>query len=193
MATPLDAAKALLNRLGIPWSQNRLVGLVAFASEEGGHWGNAAKYNPWNTTLSMPGAVSKNGAGVKAYTSWEQGIDATARTMGQPNMRAIIVALENDVSPHDFLAAVTTTPWCPKYDGNGNPTGCASYENVNAEASYNAYANREDSGTDLTVAQSASGTNWGLLVGGVAALTVLGTLAFYYEKGRLPFTRRRYA
>jgi hypothetical protein len=186
MATPLDASKALLNRLGIPWSNNRLVGLVAFAAIEGGHWLNKATYNPWNTTLSMPGAVSKNSAGVKAYTSWEQGIEANARTMAQPNMRAIIDALKADVSPHDFLAAVTNTQWCPKYDANGNPTGCESYETVNAEEKFREYANKED---NTALALGSRATNWGLILGATLALGLIAAAVWYFSRGELPFAR----
>lgn len=151
MATPLDFAKALLNKLGIPQSQNRLVGLVAFAAEEGGHWANSARYNPFNTTLSMPGAQSMNGAGVKAYTSWEQGIDATARTMTQSNMRPMIDALKADASGQQFLASITQTPWCPQ-----SSPGCSAYENANATVLYNGYAGKQDN-TSLVASTSAVG------------------------------------
>jgi hypothetical protein len=148
MATPLDFAKALLNRLGIPQSQNRLVGLVAFAGEEGGHWHNGARYNPFNTTLGMPGAVDVIGA-VKAYPNWDTGIEATARTMSQSNMRPIMDALVADASPQAFLASITKTPWCPQ-----SSPGCSAYENANAMALYQARANENDGGGSLTTAPS---------------------------------------
>lgn len=42
--------------------------------------GGVAKNNPFNTTLSMPGATNYNAIGVKNYTSPEQGVRATIQT-----------------------------------------------------------------------------------------------------------------
>jgi hypothetical protein len=180
--TPLDAARAVLHRLSIPESQNRLIGLVAFAAEEGGHWFNGAKHNPWNTSLSMPGATNAVGH-IKAYPDWQTGIEANARTMAQSNMRAIVNALKADVSPRQFLAAVTQTPWCPRVDANGNPTGCQAYENADPYALYKANANKDDGEGG---ANSTKSIPWGTvaLVGGLLAAGGLG--AFYLRNGRLP-------
>lgn len=183
MATPLDASKALLNRLGIPWSQNRLVGLVAFFAQEGGHWANGARYNPWNTTLAAPGATSMNGPGVKAYQNWAQGIDATARTMAQPNMRPLLDALRRDATPREFLTAVTATPWCPRFDGNGNPTGCAAYDNVNPEALFQQWANRQDSGA--TSLSTTTGPPWKTIAIAGGIFFGAAVAANYVTHGRL--------
>jgi hypothetical protein len=179
--TPLDAARAVLHRLNIPESTNRLVGLVAFAAEEGGHWNNSARYNPWNTTLSMPGARSVIGA-VKAYPDWQTGIEATARTMAQDNMRPIVNALKADASPRAFLVAVTSTPWCPRTDANGNPTGCQAYENVDPYALYKSYANKSDGGGTLAKPSDFLKTwgPWLVLFGLVGA----GGLVWYYSSKR---------
>jgi hypothetical protein len=163
MATPLDFAKALLDRLSLSRTQNRLIGLVDFAAREGGHWGNSAtRFNPFNTSLPMPGATNAVGA-VKAYTSWEQGIEATARTIAQSNMRPILDALKDDADPHTFLHSITLTPWCPQ-----NIPGCQEYDVGDPIALFNGYANRQDSGTSL----SSGGTNWktAAAVGGVVAV-----------------------
>src|SRR5574341_4162 len=175
MTTPLDFAKALLNRLGIPQSQNRLVGLVAFAASEGGHWANSARYNPFNTTLGMPGAQSMNSAGVKAYTSWSQGIEATARTMGQTNMRPMINALKADATPQQFLASVTQTPWCPQ-----SAPGCSAYENANAIALYNGYAAKQDN-TTLSTSSAVGWIREHPVVTVAAIVLAVGGVTYYFR------------
>ena len=176
MASPLDFAKALLNRLGLPHSQNRLVGLVAFEAEEGGHYHNGARYNPLNTSLPMPGARSVIGA-VKAYTSWQQGVEATARTIVQSNMRPILDALKADASPQVFLKAITATPWCPQ-----SSPGCADYAQRDAYALYKQYANTADPvGGGLA---TAGGTDWKTIAIVAAVIVAAGGVAYAVKKRR---------
>lgn len=173
MATPKEFAVALLNRLGLEPTKNRIMGIVCFAAREGGHWVNKATYNPLNTTLKATGAVSKNSAGVKAYTSWGQGIEATARTLLQTakgfDMSPIIKALKADADPHVILKAVTMTPWCPQ-----SSPGCAQYDVGDLNALYLSYANREDNGKSSLSAPPENDwlVRWGpwLLAGGLAAV-----------------------
>ena len=181
MATPLDFAKALLNRLGLSHTKNRLVSLVAFAAQEGGHWGNTrTRYNPFNTSLSMPGATNAVGQ-VKAYKDWPQGIEATARTIAQNNMRPILDALKADADPKTFQHAVTSTPWCPQ-----SIEGCEDYANANPLALYNSWANKQDS-TSIT---TTSGTPWATIITAAVAVGVIGSVGYYYKTGHLPFMRR---
>lgn len=170
--TPLDFARAILHRFNIPETQNRLIGLVAFAGIEGGHWANAAKRNPFNTTLRMPGSTSVTSVGVQAYPDWKTGIEATARTMAQSNMRAMMDALKADASPPAFLKAITNTQWCP---------GC-DYTPFNPYALYKSYANKDD-GEGGSV---ASPVPWGTIaiVGGLLALG--GATAYYVYTGKRP-------
>lgn len=163
MATPLDFAKALLNRLGLPQTQNRLVGLVAFESKEGGHFANpASRYNPLNTCRGVPGSRNWGGPGcIQAFPSWQAGVEATALTMVQPNMAALLNALKADAAPMAFLQAVTDTPWCPRVDANGNPTDCASYATGDPYAAYKSYANHPDPvGGALATTQTAGPMGW---------------------------------
>jgi hypothetical protein len=171
MATPKEFVVALLNRLGLEPTKNRIIGLVDFAAREGGHWGNpVTRFNPMNTSLSMSGAKNVVGQ-VKAYTSWGQGIEATARTLLQSNMRPIVDALKADADPHVILHAVTMTPWCPQ-----SSPGCKEYDVGDPNALYLSYANRQDNGTSLsTPPGTAAGdwlTKWGpwLLAGGLVAV-----------------------
>jgi hypothetical protein len=180
MATPKEFAVALLNRLGLEPTKNRIMGIVCFAAREGGHWRNKALYNPLNTTRKMAGAVSKNSAGVKAYTSWGQGIEATALTLLQTakgfDMSPIVNALKADADPHVILKSVTATPWCPQ-----SSPGCAQYDVGDMNALYLGYANTNDNGSSLAAGAPPQGdwlTKYGswLLVGG---LVLVGAGAWY--------------
>jgi hypothetical protein len=79
-------AKALISKLGGNATEANTSAVISWMAQEGGHWGNSAGYNPLNTTRSMPGAKLMDGGpgrahGVKHYTSWEQGLEATVLTL----------------------------------------------------------------------------------------------------------------
>ena len=128
--TPADFAQAVLSRLGLPTSANNIAALVAFQAHEGGHMANAAAYNPINTTLKMPGSHPVTKIGVQAYSSWDEGIEATARTLAQKNMSAIFTSLARSASPDETLRAVAKSPW-----------GCTICANAPA-ATFQSYADR---------------------------------------------------
>lgn len=90
-------AIALLNQDGDPITNANVNSLMAWANREGGHWHNTARFNPINTTQEMPGstAISGNSAGVQAYTSWQQGIDATLKTLHNGRYNDILAALKS--------------------------------------------------------------------------------------------------
>jgi hypothetical protein len=92
--TPGDFGVALLQQLGAPVTKSNLQFIIAWANEEGGNWHNAAHFNPLNTTLMEPGATSMNSVGVKAYTSWEQGLAATSATLRNGRYNDIVAALQ---------------------------------------------------------------------------------------------------
>lgn len=83
--TPTDFAKALLSRLHLPLSDNNIKALVAVQAIEGGHMANSAIFNPLNTMQSMPGSrdAGLKVKGIKAYSSWDEGLEATAKTIEQ--------------------------------------------------------------------------------------------------------------
>jgi len=72
-----DFARAVLRELGAPVTHRNLWALVSWMQAEGGF----ARYNPLNTTQEMPGATDYNWVGVKNYTSFEQGVEATVKTL----------------------------------------------------------------------------------------------------------------
>jgi hypothetical protein len=79
-------ARALISKLGGTANETNTSAVLSWMAEEGGHWKNSAGYNPLNTTRNMPGAKLMDGGpgrahGVKHFTSWEQGLEATVLTL----------------------------------------------------------------------------------------------------------------
>ena len=83
-------ATALLQKMGAPVTSENLSAIMTWMKREGGGGtttgiGAAGKktamYNPLNTTLGAPGATSFNKVGVRNYSSWDQGLQATLDTL----------------------------------------------------------------------------------------------------------------
>jgi uncharacterized protein YukE len=108
---PGDFGVALLQRLGAPVTKSNLQFLIAWSNEEGGNWHNAAHFNPLNTTLMQPGAVSMNSVGVKAYTSWDQGIGATVATLHNGRYDDIVAALQGGNAAQTAVSAAGLRTW----------------------------------------------------------------------------------
>jgi hypothetical protein len=110
--TPQIWAIALAMRLQVPVSPENVHAIVAWIGWEGGHWQNAAKYNPLNTTRRYGTSHAWGGAiPIQVYSSWGEGLEATALTLSQPNMAAIMAALRRSAPPEDTLSAVKRSPW----------------------------------------------------------------------------------
>lgn len=109
--TQLTWAKALLVAMRLPVTADNVAAITAWEMAEGGHWYNTAYYNPLNTTQSMPGATSMNSVGVKAYTSWKQGLEATVKTLKNGYYDDIIAALRRGDDAEAVAAAVGASPW----------------------------------------------------------------------------------
>lgn len=74
----------ILSGIHAPTTQSDVNFMNTWATQEGGAgYANTAWYNPLNTTLKMPGSstIPGNTAGVQAYTSQSQGIQATVDTL----------------------------------------------------------------------------------------------------------------
>jgi hypothetical protein len=112
--TPASWAAALLAKLGLPTTSPNLTAITAWENAEGGNWHNSDAYNPLNTTQSAPGAVATNSAGVKAYTSWDQGLTATVQTLTNGMYGGILAALSKGSSADDVVSAVVKSPWGTK-------------------------------------------------------------------------------
>jgi peptidoglycan hydrolase CwlO-like protein len=113
--TQLTWAKALLVAMRLPVTTDNVAAVVAWEMAEGGHWYNSAYYNPLNTTQTMPGSTSMNSVGVKAYTSWKQGFEATMKTLRNGFYEGILAALRRGNDAQAVAEAVAASPW-----GTGN-------------------------------------------------------------------------
>lgn len=87
-------ARDVLKSLGAPQSAANISSLTAWIDREG-NLPAVDQYNPLDTTLDMPGAVSTNPVGVKSYRSWAEGVTATAKTLAQGNFSAIAAQLKS--------------------------------------------------------------------------------------------------
>jgi peptidoglycan hydrolase CwlO-like protein len=109
--TQITWAQAFLKSLGVPLTVDNVAAVVAWEMAEGGNWYNTAYYNPLNTTQSMPGATVFNSVGVKAYTSWVQGLRATVITIRNGYYGAILSALSRGNDAQAVADAVAASPW----------------------------------------------------------------------------------
>ena len=91
-------------------TSNNVTALIAIQNQEGGHQANGARFNPLNTMREAPGG--KNAIGkIKAYSSWDEGVRATAATLAQSNMRSIVQSLARSAPPEETLKAFADSPW----------------------------------------------------------------------------------
>ncbi len=133
-----QVAVALLVRVcnGLPAPEGApqtVAALITWFAAEGGagpQWGiadNVADYNPLNTTRVWPGSTPTPGnvPPVQAYRSWQDGINATAATIDQPNMAPIADALRAFCDCTELAAAVAATDWGTGDFSRDCPTGSA--------------------------------------------------------------------
>ena len=118
-----DFATSLLTGLGAPLTSGNIEAITTWMRFEGGHWKNSAKYNPLNTTLTVPGSTSMNSVGVKAYANWNEGLQATISTLtgSKADARgytAIVNSLRSGADPNDVLNAVNNSAWLSGKTGN---------------------------------------------------------------------------
>jgi hypothetical protein len=100
-------ASDVLGAVNAPGSQPNIIALLAWMKAEGG----SAKFNPMNTTQTAPGATDYNSAGVKNYTSWNQGVNATASTLQNGSYGDVLAALRGNRGPQAVAQAVGRSPW----------------------------------------------------------------------------------
>lgn len=79
MITRVEWAKAFLEKIDAPIVRHNLWTLVSWMQAEGG----SAKFNPLNTTQKMPGSTNYNSIGVQNFVSFDQGVEANAKTILQ--------------------------------------------------------------------------------------------------------------
>ena len=104
-------APAFLHAAGEPVTTCDVKFVIAWENAEGGNWGNSAAYNPLNSTQTEPGSHSMNSAGVQAYTSWQQGLQADAATLRNGRYTGILSALNAGNDAQQAANAVAGSPW----------------------------------------------------------------------------------
>jgi hypothetical protein len=109
-----DFYKSILKCLGAEPTKSNMLFMYAWRQAEGGK----AKNNPFNTTLKIPGATNYNSVGVKNYSTPEEGIDATCKTLKNGRNKygydKIIDGLKNDVGLSKLSDAVVNSKWGTK-------------------------------------------------------------------------------
>lgn len=111
--TPREFAIALLQRGGFPVTSPNVLAIIAWAAIEGGHYANAARYNPLNTTQTWPGSYNPGfkAAPVQAYQSWDDGIGATLKTLSYGAYSGIRTLLHSSAPPDDTIRAIGKSAW----------------------------------------------------------------------------------
>lgn len=114
----------LLRRLGNAQPSPALIAfMVDWSRAEDSSDGALERNNAYNTTLCIPGrmtgAINGDGAcGVQGYATWQDGIEATARTLEQSNfagIRAALLANDAERAKLELWAA----PWAASHYGYG--------------------------------------------------------------------------
>jgi hypothetical protein len=115
-----DFAKAMLMSLNIAPNSQNISDLNMWMGKEGGNWNNTAKYNPLNTSYQASGSVNFNSGrpegGVQAYTSWQQGLEATIATLTGTQAKSrgytnLINALKSGATNSEFFKAMQASSW----------------------------------------------------------------------------------
>lgn len=105
-------AVRVLHGIGAPITKQNVRAMVGWSKAEGGHFNNKARYNPLNTTQPMAGAGNTGSQGnIKVYKSWDQGIQATVKTIKNGHYGPIISALHRGSSAEAVAVAIGHTPW----------------------------------------------------------------------------------
>jgi len=110
--TATSFAQSALGALGAPTTGSSLKAFEAWEAQEGGNWHNSAKYNPLNTTLNMPGAGNTGSQGnIKVYKDWQQGLEATVKTLQGSSYKTIVADLKKGASVSEIESAINASPW----------------------------------------------------------------------------------
>lgn len=107
-------ALGLMRRMDIPTTGSKGYAtwavLCVWALKEGGHFKNSAKFNPLNTSQPMPGSSKINSHNVQSYTSWDQGYEATIKTLNNGRYTNMVEDLRNGNSAK-FVKDLAASPW----------------------------------------------------------------------------------
>lgn len=110
-------ASTILGAIGAASTALTKEAMLTWMSHEGGHWKNSARYNPLNTSKVMDGNdKSINSHGVKAYSDWQEGVDATLATLrlGNYGYPEIIRAFQDGKDIKAIYTAINKSQWGTK-------------------------------------------------------------------------------
>lgn len=122
--TPYTWAVTFLQALGAPTTATNIEFIMSWESAEGGNWNNNATYNPLNTTQPGYGGVSINSDGVKAYSTWETGLQANLTALKNGDYNNVIdLLMQGNADPNAMAQAVYGGPWGTEpFDGTSAGT-----------------------------------------------------------------------
>lgn len=81
------------------------------------HEDGQAAWNPFNTTLNLPGSTPYNDVPVRNYPNRSLGLQATVQTLKDNRYSDIITSLKNIQTPNDInkvINAINASPWGSK-------------------------------------------------------------------------------
>ena len=129
-------ASAVLSRLGAPVNEVNISAMLRWMNQEDSRSkqqkGTRAiaidRFNPLNTTYNLEGS-SDSGGGIRAYNSFEQGVEATVKTLQSKNIdySAVINVLKNSSGFDSLKAAVSESPWGTWGGGEATATENANF------------------------------------------------------------------
>jgi len=123
-----DWARALISKLGGSPTDANMAAVTSWMDQEGGHWNNSAGYNPLNTTRILPGSSLMDAGpgrshGVRHYTSWDQGLEATVLTLTEKAKERgydkIVNAIVSGKDKSRIMDAVYASKWGTGKGGGG--------------------------------------------------------------------------
>lgn len=114
--TPATWAVAFLGSIGARATACNRRAIEAWEAAEGGNWANQAAFNPLNSTEPEPGSstfqsVGPGAAPIRIYTSWRQGLEATAATITNGLYQPVLSALAAGNDAKSVADAVSASPW----------------------------------------------------------------------------------
>lgn len=111
----------VLAGLGAPATKQNLAFLSSWQRWEGGHTNNDARFNWLNTTRRAPGAVrSINSVGVKAFDTYQSGVNATVATLQSGRYGGLVQGLRSGSPQADPGVVAGLSTWL-----SGDPSSAA--------------------------------------------------------------------
>jgi hypothetical protein len=105
---PQTWAPAFLADSSLPRTPCDVAAVIAWIGAEGS---NPGWHNPLDSTMPEPGSSPVNSDGVQSYTSWRQGLAATAATIHNGLYPGILAALAAGNNAQAVAGAVAASPW----------------------------------------------------------------------------------